>query len=93
MTSGESDRQLSYAQARGGSKTHTNQPLLVPLREVHERLRVADGCAQEALTIGVLANALENGAHGGGPLLLARLIFGGGGFQAQDGGLGWEGGQ
>ncbi len=61
------------------------QTVLVAFRHPHQGLGVSVWCAKKAFSIGILADAFEDGAHSRGESLLADRIFGGGGIKAREG--------
>ena len=65
----------------------TCQTLFVAFRHPHQGLRIAHGCPDEALPIGVFAYAFEDRAHGRGELVLPGCTFGRRGTEARDGGF------
>jgi hypothetical protein len=58
-----------------GAVHNLAQVLLVTLGEEEEGFRIAVGRVAEALAVGILANALENGAYGAGQLRQPLLLL------------------
>jgi hypothetical protein len=65
------------------------QVLLIPFREEHHGLGVALGRLEEALAVGIFADAFEDRADGAGEFLETCFGFGGGGFEAGAGAGAW----
>lgn len=67
---------VAWMEKKGG-RGRTCETVFVPLGHPHQGLGITFGCAKEALSIRIFANALEDGAHGGGESGLAGGLFGG----------------
>lgn len=70
------DDHLLVVLGEDGIVDHVNQTLLVSLRHPHERLGVTLRSAEEALTVGVLADTLKNSSEGSSKHLeVLRLLL------------------
>jgi hypothetical protein len=66
---------------------NTCQTLFIPSRHPHQGLGVSFRCAKEAFSIGILADAFEYGADGGGESDLTGGFLSRGSVDTRKGGL------